>query len=160
MLSTSETHIENSKQINTSNLNARKGKLRNKVEAPGNLSVKGNEHSQFNMVQSSGQLERILSLPNSSRSTNITNSMPRDANSKYPDDIEVSSAHSALGLQQGGPRLSTQEILSSRGLWKQNRIGSSIEISPVPSLPSDAGSGNSTAEMLMHQSTAPLGSGK
>ncbi|GFZ20673.1 P-loop containing nucleoside triphosphate hydrolases superfamily protein [Actinidia rufa] len=160
LLSTSEAHIENSKQINTSNLNARKGKLGNKVEAPGNLSVKGNEHSQFNMVQSSGQLERILSLPNSLRSTNITNSMPWAANSKCPDEIEVSSAHSALGLQQGGPRLSTEEILSSRGgLWHQNKIGSSLEISPVPSLPSDAGSGNSTAEMLMHQSPAPLGSG-
>ncbi|PSR86840.1 Chromatin structure-remodeling complex protein like [Actinidia chinensis var. chinensis] len=160
LLSTSEAHIENSKQINTSNLNARKGKLGNKVEAPGSLSVKGNEHSQFNMVQSCGQLERILSLPNSLRSTNITNSVPQAANSKCPDEIEVSSAHSALGLQQGGPRLSTQEILSSRGgLWHQNRIGSSLEISPVPSLPSDAGSGNSTAEMLMHQPTAPLGSG-
>ncbi|XP_057484084.1 chromatin structure-remodeling complex protein SYD-like isoform X2 [Actinidia eriantha] len=160
LLSTSEAHIENSKQINTSNLNARKGKLGNKVEAPGSLSVKGNEHSQFNMVQSSGQLERILSLPNSLRSTNITNSMLRAANSKCPDEIEVSSAHSVLGLQQGGPRLSTQEILSSKGgLWYQNRIGSSLEISPVPSLPSDTGSGNSTAEMLMHQSTAPLGSG-
>ena len=155
--STSEAHIENSHQIDTSNLNARKGKLGNKVEATGNLSVKGNEHSQFNMVQSSGQLERILSLPNSSRSTNITNSMPRVANFKYPDEIEVSSAHSALGLQQGGPRLSTQDILSSRGLWNQNRTGSSLEISPVPRISSEAGSGSSTAEMSMHQSTAPPG---
>ena len=57
--STSEAHIENSQQIDTSNLNARKGKLGNKVEAAGNLSVKVHAHSQFNMVQSSGLLEHI-----------------------------------------------------------------------------------------------------
>ncbi|KAL6966430.1 hypothetical protein U1Q18_032209 [Sarracenia purpurea var. burkii] len=157
--STTEPHIENSQQLETSSLNTKKGKLANKAEPSGSFSVKGSEHSQLNLVQGSGQMERIPSLPNSMRSSSITNLMPRAANSKYPEEIEVSSAHSAGGLQQGGSRLPAHDILSPKGLWNQSRMGSSLEKSQLSRFPSNAGSGNSTAEILLHQSTAPLGSG-
>ncbi|GMP88127.1 hypothetical protein CsSME_00040216 [Camellia sinensis var. sinensis] len=153
--STAEPHIDNPQQGDTGNLHARKGKLVNKVEPPGSLSVKGSEHSHFNMVQGSGQMEHIPSLPSSMRPTNI-NSISQGANSKFPEEIEVSS--SALGLQQGGSRLSTHDILSSRGLWNHNRPGFPLEKSQVSRFPSNAVSGNSTAEILMHQSNAPVGS--
>lgn len=158
--STIEPPIENSQQVDSSYLNARKGKMANKVEPPRSLPARGGEHSQFNMVQGSGQMEHIPSLPNSMRSTNLASSMQQAANPKYREEIEVSSAHSALALQQGGSRLSPHDILNSRALWNQNRIGSSIENTQIPRFPSTAVSGNSMAEMFMHPSTASLGSGK
>ncbi|KAF7120098.1 hypothetical protein RHSIM_Rhsim13G0223800 [Rhododendron simsii] len=157
--STTEPHIENSQQLDNCNLNARKGKMANKVEPPRSLPVRGSEHSQFNMVQGSGQMEHIPPLPASMRSTNLASSMQQSANPKYREEIEVSSAHSALALQQGGSRLSPHDILNSRALWSQNRTGSSLENTQVPRFPSNAVSGNSTAEMFMHQSIASLGSG-
>lgn len=158
--STTEPHIENSQQLDNINLNARKGKMANKVEPPRSLPVRGSEHSQFNMVQGSGQMEHIPPLPTSMRSTNLASSMQQAANPKYREEIEVSSAHSALALQQGGSRLSPHDILNSRALWSQNRTGSSLENTQVPRFPSNAVSGNSTAEMFMHQSIASLGSGE
>ncbi|KAI8526239.1 hypothetical protein RHMOL_Rhmol13G0293200 [Rhododendron molle] len=157
--STTEPHIENSQQLDNCNLNARKGKMANKVEPPRSLPVRGSEHSQFNMVQGSGQMEHIPPLPTSMRSTNLASSMQQAANPKYREEIEVSSAHSALALQQGGSRLSPHDILNSRALWSQNRTGSSLENTQAPRFPSNAVSGNSTAEMFMHQSIASLGSG-
>ncbi|XP_058199382.1 chromatin structure-remodeling complex protein SYD-like [Rhododendron vialii] len=157
--STTEPHIENSQQLDNCNLNARKGKMANKVEPPRSLPIRGSEHSQFNMVQGSGQMEHIPPLPASMRSTNLASSMQQSANPKYREEIEVSSAHSALALQQGGSRLSPHDILNSRALWSQNRTGSSLENTQVPRFPSNAISSNSTAEMFMHQSIASLGSG-
>lgn len=158
--STTEPRIENSQQLDNCNPNARKGKMANKVEPPRSLPVRGNEHSQFSMVQGSGRMEQISPLPTSMRSTNFASSMQQAANPKYREETEVSSVHSALALQQGGSRLSPHDILNSRALWSQNRTGASLENTQVPRFPSSAISGNSTAEMFMHQSTASLGSGK
>ncbi|KAF5931219.1 hypothetical protein HYC85_032092 [Camellia sinensis] len=154
--STVEPHIDNPQHVDTGNLHARKGKSVNKVKPAGSLSVKGSERSHFNLVQGSGQMEHIPTLPSSMSSTNITNSISQAANSKFPEEIEVSS--SALGLQHGGSRLSTLDILSSRGLWNHNMTEFPLEKSQVSRFPSNAGSGNSTAEILMHQSNAPVGS--
>ncbi|CAL5423886.1 unnamed protein product [Camellia sinensis] len=154
--STAEPHIDNPQHVDTGNLHARKGKSVNKVKPAGSLSVKGSERSHFNLVQGSGQMEHIPTLPSSMSSTNITNSISQAANSKFPEEIEVSS--SALGLQHGGSRLSTLDILSSRGLWNHNMTEFPLEKSQVSRFPSNAGSGNSTAEILMHQSNAPVGS--
>ncbi|CAL5352495.1 unnamed protein product [Camellia sinensis] len=154
--STAEPHIDNPQHVDTGNLHARKGKLVNKVKPPGSLSVKGSKHSHFNLVQGSGQMEHIPTLPSSMSSTNITNSISQAANSEFPEEIEVSS--SALGLQHGGSRLSTLDILSSRGLWNHNMTEFPLEKSQVSRFPSNAGSSNSTAEILMHQSNAPVGS--
>ncbi|XAR60396.1 DNA helicase [Bertholletia excelsa] len=140
--STTEPHIDNPQQLDA-NINARKGKSVSKVEPPGSVSVKGSEHSQFNMAQGSGQMEHIPSLPGSMRSGNITNLMSQGANPKYPEEIEVSSTHSALGLHQGGSRLSGHDILSSRGLWNQNRTGFPLDKSQLPRFPSSAGSDTS-----------------
>ncbi|XP_052198184.1 chromatin structure-remodeling complex protein SYD isoform X2 [Diospyros lotus] len=154
-----DSHIENPQKLDNRGINSGRGNLVNKVEPSGTLSVKNSDNIQFNMVQGSSQMENIASLPSSMRSSNVASLMSRGANSKYSEDVEVSSAHSALGLQQGGSQLPAQYGFNSRGLWNQNRVGFSLEKSQVPRFPSGAGFANSTAETLIHQSTAPIGSG-
>uniref|UniRef100_A0A5B6YW35 Chromatin structure-remodeling complex protein SYD n=1 Tax=Davidia involucrata TaxID=16924 RepID=A0A5B6YW35_DAVIN len=174
-LSITEPHIDKPQQLDTHNLNTRKGKVMNKVKPPGKLFVESGEHGHSNMVQSSGQMEHIPSISGnmtsmfrakqesqhltekSLDSTNIANSMSRAPNSRYPEEMEVSSS---LGLQQGVSQPSTHDILRSRGIWNQNKIGSPFEKSQVSRFPSNAGCGNLTADILMQQSTGPsLGSG-
>ncbi|KAK9289272.1 hypothetical protein L1049_017748 [Liquidambar formosana] len=174
-----EQHIDNPQLYDTRNtvVNPRKGKLTNKVEPQGSFSVKGGEHAHFNMVQSSGQMEHFPSLSSSMRSmlrakqenqnltekvldsTNISNSMSRTPNLKYPEEMEVSSIHNGLGLQQGGSIPSTHEILSSRGVWNQNKVGFPFDKSQVSRFSPNVAAGNLTTEISMQQSTVPsLGS--
>ncbi len=170
-----EQHIDNTQQLDTRNavVNPRKGKM-NKVEPPASLSVKGGERTNFNMAPSSGQMEHFASLSGSMRptlrakqegqhtierqldSTNISSSMLRAPNLKFPEEVEVSSAHNASGQQQGGP-LPSHDI---RGVWNQNKTGLPFEKSQIPRFSSNV-PGNMTAEIPTQQSTAPsLGSGK
>ncbi|KAK3027834.1 hypothetical protein RJ639_040584 [Escallonia herrerae] len=164
-----EAHITNMAPLDARNRNPRADKMVNKVEPVRSSSVQGGESSHLNMVQSSSQMEHNPAMIGSMRSvlrakqesqhhtdksldsTNITNLMPR--HSKHPDEIEVSSAHTALGPQQGGSLYSTHDGFSSRGLWNQNRPGLPIEKSHFSRFPFHAGGGNLSAETLMQQSS-------
>ncbi|XP_065631375.1 chromatin structure-remodeling complex protein SYD [Quercus suber] len=167
-----EQHIDNTQQLDTRNavVNPRKGKM-NKVEPQASLSVKGGERTNFNMVPSSGQMEHFASLSGSMRpmlrvkqegqhtierqmdSSNISNSMLRAPNPKFPEEVEVSSAHNAS--QQGGS-LPSHDI---RGVWNQNKTGLPFEKSQIPRFPSNV-PGNMMSEIPTQQSTTPsLGSG-
>ncbi|XP_059665229.1 chromatin structure-remodeling complex protein SYD [Cornus florida] len=170
--SATQPHIDNPQQVDTHNPNPRKGKVVNKVEPPEKLFVESGDRGQSNIVQSSGQMEHIPSMSSSMTSmlrakqesqhlteksldsTNISNSMLWTTNSKYPEDIEVSSARNALGLLQGGSKSSSHDSLSSRGVWNHNKMGLPFEKSQVSRFPS-TGCGNMTADILMQQSTGP-----
>ncbi|KAA8549728.1 hypothetical protein F0562_001254 [Nyssa sinensis] len=52
-LSITEPHIDKPQQLDTHNLNTRKGKVVNKVKPPGKLFVESGEHGHSNMVESS-----------------------------------------------------------------------------------------------------------
>ncbi|GKV39037.1 hypothetical protein SLEP1_g46868 [Rubroshorea leprosula] len=175
-----ERLIENPHQLDAHNalvntVNARKGKM-NKVEPSGNFLFKGSENNSFNMIPSSGQTEHFPSLSSNTRlmnrsrqqgqnvpervvdSTNIAS--VRAPSSKYPEDVEVSSAHNASGQQQGGPVPSMHEVLSSRGVWNQNKAGAPFERSQVHRFSANVVSGNVTAEIPTQQLThASVGSG-
>lgn len=166
-----EPQNENPQQPDSRNSvgNPRKGKM-NKVESPGSFSVKGGEHSNFNMVPSGGQTEHFSSLSGNMSSilrvkqeaqnitekpfdsTNISNSMSRAPNSKFPEEVEVSSS----GQQQGSSLSSPNDILAMRGVWNQNRPGFPFERSQVPRFP-----GNMMTETPMQQPTvSSLGASK
>lgn len=170
-----EQHIDNTQQLDTRNavVNPRKGKM-NKVEPHTSLSVKGGERTNFNMVPSSGQMEHFASLSGSMRpmlrvkqegqhtierqldSSNISNSMLRAPNPKFPEEVEVSSAHNASAQQQGGS-LPSHDV---RGVWNQNKTGLPFEKSQIPRFPSNV-PGNMMPEIPTQQSTTPsLGSSK
>ncbi|KAL4387085.1 hypothetical protein GQ457_09G023060 [Hibiscus cannabinus] len=104
-------------------IDPRKGKM-NKAETSG--------PANYNMVPSSGQMEHFPSSPGNMRSmhrgrqdgqsvtenlmdsTNISNLISRAPSSKYPEEVEVSSAQNVPRQQQGGLP-GVHEILSSRG---------------------------------------------
>lgn len=166
-----EPQNENPQQLDSRNsvVNPRKGKM-NKVDAPGGFSVKGAEQSNFNMVPSGGQMEHFSSLSGNMSSilrvkqegqnvtekpldsANVSNSVPRASNSKFPEEVEVS----ASGQQQGNSLSSANGVLASRGTWNQNRAGFPFERSQVPRFP-----GNMMTETPMQQPTvSSLGASK
>ncbi|TXG73009.1 hypothetical protein EZV62_001588 [Acer yangbiense] len=172
-----EAQNENPQQLDIRNPvgSLRKGKM-NKVESPGSFSVKGGDHSNFNMVPSSGQMEHFSSLPGNMSSilraklegqnvtekphdsTNLNNSLSRAPNLKFPEEVEVSSSHNSSGQQQGSSLHSTNDILASRGVWNQNRVGFPFERTQVPRFPSNAVPGNMTTETSMqHPTVSSLG---
>ncbi|GAV63394.1 SNF2_N domain-containing protein/Helicase_C domain-containing protein [Cephalotus follicularis] len=174
----SEPQSENPQLFDARNTvaNSRKGKMI-KAEPPGSFSVKGGEHTNFNMAASSGQIEQLSSVSGGMRSvlrpkqegqnaienpmdlTDISSSMLRAPNSKFPEELEVSSARNASGQQQGISQPSPQDILPSRGVWNQNRAGLPFEKSQVPRFPSNVVPNNTMTENPMQQSMAgPLGS--
>ncbi|KAJ1440365.1 hypothetical protein SESBI_01935 [Sesbania bispinosa] len=109
-----------------------------KVEPSYGLLVKSGEMTNFNALPNSSQMENISTLSGNMRTmlranqqgnhllakhtnlTKINNTMVRAPNSKYPEDIEVSSAHIALGKQQGGSLPLTNDI---RVVWNQSKGG-------------------------------------
>ncbi|TYI61650.1 hypothetical protein E1A91_D10G188300v1 [Gossypium mustelinum] len=139
----------------------RKGKM-NKAETSG--------PADYNMVPSSGQMEHFPSLPGNMRSmhrgrqdgqnvtenlvdsTNISNMMSRGPSSKYPEEVEVSSAQNVPRQQQGGLP-AAHEIFSSRG-----KAGLPFDRSQLHRFSPNV-SGNITAEIasqqLMHASLMP-----
>ncbi|KAL1148324.1 hypothetical protein V6Z11_A10G118400 [Gossypium hirsutum] len=149
-----------------SSLDTRKGKM-NKAEtsAPAN----------YNMVPSSGQMEHFPSSPGNMRSmhrgrqdgqnvtenlvdsTNISNMMLRGPSSKYPEELEVSSAQNVPRQQQGGLP-GAHEIFSSKG-----KAGLPFDRSQLHRFSPNV-SGNITAEIasqqLMHASLMPGSFGK
>ncbi|GKU85565.1 hypothetical protein SLEP1_g222 [Rubroshorea leprosula] len=163
-----EPHIENP-QLDTHSavVNTRKGKM-NKVEPSRGFSVKGGESTNFNLTTSSGHMEQFPSFSGNMRamhratqegqnfpegivdSTNIANM--RVPNLQYPEDAEVSSAHNASG-QQAGSLSSMHEVLSSRGVWNQNKTGVPFERSQVHRFSANVVSGNMTTEIPIQQST-------
>lgn len=166
-----EPQNENPQQLDSRNsvVNPRKGKM-NKVDAPGGFSVKGAEHSNFNMVPSGGQMEHFSSLSGNMSSilrvkqegqnvtekpldsANVSNLVPRPSNSKFPEEVEVA----ASGQQQGNSLSSANGVLASRGTWNQNRAGFPFERSQVPRFP-----GNMMTETPMQQPTvSSLGASK
>lgn len=116
-----ELHVDSSSVVDPRNtgVNARKGKLK-KAEPSDGIPVKSGEMANFNVVPSSNQMENMSTLSGNMKtmlranqeghhllamqtdSTKIGNPMPGTSNSKYPEDMEVSSAHVAPGKQQGG----------------------------------------------------------
>ncbi|PPD81292.1 hypothetical protein GOBAR_DD21775 [Gossypium barbadense] len=144
----------------------RKGKM-NKAETSG--------PADYNMVPSSGQMEHFPSLPGNMRSmhrgrqdgqnvtenlvdsTNISNMMSRGPSSKYPEEVEVSSAQNVPRQQQGGLP-AAHEIFSSRG-----KAGLPFDRSQLHRFSPNV-SGNITAEIasqqLMHASLMPGSFGK
>ncbi|KAB2061815.1 hypothetical protein ES319_A10G111400v1 [Gossypium barbadense] len=147
-------------------IDSRKGKM-NKAEtsAPAN----------YNMVPSSGQMEHFPSSPGNMRSmhrgrqdgqnvtenlvdsTNISNMMLRGPSSKYPEELEVSSAQNVPRQQQGGLP-GAHEIFSSKG-----KAGLPFDRSQLHRFSPNV-SGNITAEIasqqLMHASLMPGSFGK
>lgn len=172
-----EPHNDNPQQLDARNTvgNPRKGKL-NKVEPFSGFSGKGGEHTNFNILPSGGQAENFPSLSGSMRpvirskqeaqhlmekqldSTNISNSMSRAPNSKYLEELEVSSTHSPSAQQQVGSLPPAHDVV---GVWNQNKTGVPFEQSQVPRFPSNAVPGNMTAEIPMQQTTSSsIGSSK
>ncbi|KAA8528106.1 hypothetical protein F0562_035025 [Nyssa sinensis] len=142
--SVTEAHIDNPQQLDTRNLNPRKGKVVNKVDPPGKVFVESGKHGHSNMVKSSGEMGHIPSMFGSMTSvlrakqesqhlteklldsTSITNSVSRALNSRYPEEMEVSSGRNALGLHQGGSQPSTHGILRSRDMLMEQSTGRSL----------------------------------
>ncbi|KAA3480994.1 chromatin structure-remodeling complex protein SYD-like isoform X2 [Gossypium australe] len=144
----------------------RKGKM-NKAETSG--------PANYNMVPSSGQMEHFPSSSGNMRSihrgrqdgqnvtenlvdsTNISNMMSRGPSSKYPEEVEVSSAQNVPRQQQGGLP-GAHEIFSSRG-----KAGLPFDRSQLHRFSPNV-SGNITAEIasqqLMHASLMPGSFGK
>lgn len=139
----------------------RKGKM-NKAETSG--------PANYNMVPSSGQMEHFPSSPGNMRSmhrgrqdgqnvtenlvdsSKISNMMSRGPSSKYPEEVEVSSAQNVPRQQQGGLP-GAHEIFSSRG-----KAGLPFDRSQLHRFSPNV-SGNITAEIasqqLMHASLMP-----
>ncbi|KAK8511250.1 hypothetical protein V6N12_033528 [Hibiscus sabdariffa] len=124
--------------------------------------------ANYNMVQSSVQMEHFPSLPGNMRSVlrgrqdgqNVTetlgdltsNLMSHAPLSNYPEEVEDSSTQNASGQQQGGI-LGAHENFPSRGsVWNQNKSGLAFDRSQFHRFSSNAVSGNMTAEMASHQS--------
>ncbi|XP_039058330.1 chromatin structure-remodeling complex protein SYD-like [Hibiscus syriacus] len=144
----------------------RKGKM-NKAETSGTAN--------YTMVASTRQMERFPSPPGNMRSmhrgrqdgqnvtenlvdsTNVSNLMSRTPSSKYPEEVEVSSAQNIPRQQQGGLP-GAHEILSSRG-----KAGVPFDRSQLNRF-SPTVSGNMTTEIasqqLMHASVIPGSFGK
>ncbi|KAI4317659.1 hypothetical protein L6164_025510 [Bauhinia variegata] len=113
-----EQNVDLPSQLDPHNtINARKGKM-TKAEQSGGNPVKSGEQTNFNMVPSSRQMEHFSAMSGSMRTMHrvnheshflekqadvpkIGNPMLHDPSLKYPEDIEVSSAHIAPAQQQG-----------------------------------------------------------
>ncbi|CAI8610581.1 unnamed protein product [Vicia faba] len=115
-----EMHVDSSSLVEPRNtgVNTRKGKM-TKAEPSDGIQAKSGEMSNFNVAPNSSQMENIstfsgnmktmlranpeghLLLAKQTDLTKIGNPMGRAPNSKYPEDMEVSSAHIAQGKQQG-----------------------------------------------------------
>ncbi|GMI72102.1 hypothetical protein HRI_000879500 [Hibiscus trionum] len=124
--------------------------------------------ANYNMVQSSVQMEHFPSLPGNMRSVlrgrqdgqNVTetledlssNLMSHAPSSKYPEELEDSSTQNAPGQQQGGI-LGAHENFPSRGsVWSQNKAGLAFDRSQLHRFSSNVVSGNMTPEIASHQS--------
>ncbi|XP_004508316.1 uncharacterized protein [Cicer arietinum] len=115
-----EMHVDSSSLVEPRNtgVNTRKGKMTKAEPSDGN-PVKSGEMTNFNMASNNSQLENISTLSGNMKTmlranqeghhllgkqtdlTKIGNPMARAPNSKYPEDMEVSSAHIAPGKLQG-----------------------------------------------------------
>ncbi|KAF8387934.1 hypothetical protein HHK36_026596 [Tetracentron sinense] len=171
-----KVHTENPQKLDTPKTacNPRKRKLMNKGGPRGNFTTKVGEHVHINLVQNSDHTEHLSFLsggmgavlrPNQENksitqrlmdSTKMPNSMPWAPTSKYLEEGGVSSTLSALGLKKGDFFPSTRDILSSRGVWNQNKVGLQSEISQVSRLSPNVVSSSSTAEISMPQLTARI----
>ncbi|MED6121684.1 hypothetical protein PIB30_032453 [Stylosanthes scabra] len=97
-LSPAEPHVDVPSHLDQRNtVNTRKGKM---------TKAESSELTNFNRVPSSSQMDHSPAFPGSMRTmqrtnlegtTKIGNPVPSAANSKYPEDTEVSSAHIASG---------------------------------------------------------------
>lgn len=116
-----EMHVDSSSLVEPRNtgVNTRKGKM-TKAEPSDGIPAKSGEMTNFSVVPNNSQMENISTfsgnmktmlranpeghhlLAKQTDSTNIGNPTVRAPNSKYPEDLEVSSAHIAPGKQQGG----------------------------------------------------------
>lgn len=116
-----EMHVDSSSLVEPRNtgVNTRKGKM-TKTEPSDGIPAKSGEMTNFSVVPNNSQMENISTfsgnmktmlranpeghhlLAKQTDSTNIGNPTGRAPNSKYPEDLEVSSAHIAPGKQQGG----------------------------------------------------------
>ncbi|XP_024638089.1 chromatin structure-remodeling complex protein SYD isoform X1 [Medicago truncatula] len=115
-----EMHVDSSSLVEPRNtgVNTRKGKM-TKTEPSDGIPAKSGEMTNFSVVPNNSQMENISTfsgnmktmlranpeghhlLAKQTDSTNIGNPTGRAPNSKYPEDLEVSSAHIAPGKQQG-----------------------------------------------------------
>ncbi|CAL5198820.1 unnamed protein product [Lathyrus oleraceus] len=116
-----EMHVDSSSLVEPRNtgVNSRKGKM-TKAEPSDGIQAKSGEMTNFNVAPNNTQMENIstfsgnmktmiranqeghLLLAKQTDLTKIGNPMARAPNSKYPEDVEVSSAHIAPGKQQQG----------------------------------------------------------
>nr|KJB33147.1 hypothetical protein B456_006G257000 [Gossypium raimondii] len=156
-----EPKFDTSQQLDSSNapIDPRKGKM-NKAEPSGS--------SNYNMVQSSVQMEHFPSLPGNIRSVlrgrqdgqNVTenlvdstsNLMSHAPSSKYPEEVEDSSTQNAPGLQQEGLLGAHENFPSGGGVWNQNKAGLAFDRSQLHRFSPNVVSGNMTAEISSHQS--------
>ncbi|KAL1154798.1 hypothetical protein V6Z11_A09G268200 [Gossypium hirsutum] len=156
-----EPKFDTSQQLDSCNapIDPRKGKM-NKAEPSG--------PSNYNMVQSSVQMEHFPSLPGNIRSVlrgrqdgqNVTenlvdstsNLMSHAPSSKYPEEVEDSSTQNAPGLQQEGLLGARENFPSGGGLWNQNKAGLAFDRSQLHRFSPNVVSGNMTAEISSHQS--------
>ncbi|KAA3454460.1 chromatin structure-remodeling complex protein SYD-like isoform X1 [Gossypium australe] len=156
-----EPKFDTSQQLDSCNapIDPRKGKM-NKAEPSG--------PSNYNMVQSSVQMEHFPSLPGNIRSVlrgrqdgqNVTenlvdstsNLMSHAPSSKYPEEVEDSSTQNAPGLQQEGLLGAHENFPSGGGLWNQNKAGLAFDRSQLHRFSPNVVSGNMTAEISSHQS--------
>lgn len=119
-----EMHVDSSSLVEPRNtgVNSRKGKM-TKAEPSDGIQAKSGEMTNFNVAPNNTQMENIstfsgnmktmiranqeghLLLAKQTDLTKIGNPMARAPNSKYPEDVEVSSAHIAPGKQQQGDSL-------------------------------------------------------
>ncbi|XP_062108563.1 chromatin structure-remodeling complex protein SYD [Humulus lupulus] len=165
-----EPHNDNPQQLDSRNtvVNTRKGKM-SKMESSSGFALKGGEHANFNILQSSSQMEQFAALSGSMRPlirpkqesqhlmekqldpANTNNSMSRAPNLKYPDETEVSSTHNPLSQQQV-PSVA-HDIM---GAWNQNKTGLQLDKSQIPRFPSNV-PGN--ADIPLQSAASSVGTG-
>ncbi|KAF4355237.1 hypothetical protein F8388_013012 [Cannabis sativa] len=166
-----EPHNDNPQQLDSRNtvVNTRKGKMSKMDSSPG-FAIKASEHANFNILQSSSQMEQFSTLSGSMRpvirskqesqhlmekqldSANTNNSMSRAPNLKYPDETEVSSSHNPLSQQQVPS--AAHDIM---GAWNQNKTGLQLDKSQIPRFPSNV-PGNAEIPLQSAASSAGMGS--
>ncbi|MQM09518.1 hypothetical protein Taro_042391 [Colocasia esculenta] len=151
----SEVHADDIQQSNSvsTRFSSRKGKQSNRGDTHGQLSVKGGDRSHVSPVQQSVHMDQVSPLTSTggtlvrtrqesghplperavdkSKNVNPTSS---SHTSKYPEEGEVSSSHPPPAVHKGGMFPSRPSLLSSMGVWNQNRLVSEISQGFVPGL--------------------------
>ncbi|CAK8563616.1 unnamed protein product [Lathyrus sativus] len=177
-----EMHVDSSSlgEPRNTGVNTRKGKM-TKTEPSDGIQAKSGEMTNFNMAPNNTQMENISTFSSNMKTmiranqeghlllakqtdlTKIGNPMARAPTSKYPEDVEVSSAHIAPGKQQQGAYARVHggmAVPANVSPMNEQVISSSTTLSDGHQI-SQTGRQNSGSEMTMlRQGVHPRDTGK